>query len=53
MVCQSLQKITQIDGVVGAALFDWRSGMTLGTSGGGPVLNLDVAVASNYRFKTS
>lgn len=36
-----------MEGAVGAALVDWQSGMTLGTAGGGPSLNLDVAAAGN------
>ncbi len=46
-VNQSLQEIMKMDGAVGAALVDWQSGMTLGTAGGGPALNLDVAAAGN------
>lgn len=46
-VNQSLQEIMKMDGAVGAALVDWQSGMTLGTAGGGPHLNLDVAAAGN------
>ncbi len=44
---QSLQEIMRMDGAIGAALVDWRSGMTLGTARGGPALNLDVAAAGN------
>jgi hypothetical protein len=35
-----------IDGAVGAALVDWKSGMCLGTAGG-QGLNLEVAAAGN------
>ena len=46
-VNQSLQEAMTLDGAIGAALVDWQSGMTLGTAGGGPSLNLDVAAAGN------
>ncbi len=46
-VNQLLQEIMRMDGAIGAALVDWRSGMTLGTARGGPALNLDVAAAGN------
>ena len=46
-VNQSLQEAMTLDGAIGAALVDWQSGMTLGTAGGGPALNLDVAAAGN------
>ncbi|ATL28282.1 hypothetical protein [Streptomyces formicae] len=38
---------TSIDGVVGAALVDYTSGMALGTIGGGKELDLSVAAAGN------
>ena len=40
-----LDEALAIDGAVGGALVDWKSGMALGTAGGG--LNLDVAAAGN------
>ncbi len=46
-VNQSLQEAMNLDGAIGAALVDWQSGMTLGTAGGDPSLNLDVAAAGN------
>jgi len=36
-----------IDGTLGVALVDYNSGMTLGTDGGGPSLDLEVAAAGN------
>lgn len=43
----SLGKLDSIDGFVGACICDSESGMVLGTEGGGPMLNLEVAGASN------
>ncbi|MER5255233.1 MULTISPECIES: hypothetical protein [unclassified Streptomyces] len=38
---------TSIEGVIGAALVDYTSGMALGTIGGGKDLDLNVAAAGN------
>lgn len=43
----SLKQALTIPGAIGAALVDYDSGMTLGASGGGPDLDLDVAAAGN------
>lgn len=36
-----------IDGAIGVSLVDYKSGMALGSSGGGALLNLEVASAGN------
>ncbi len=46
-VSASLSTIMEIDGAIGVALVDHESGMSLGQSGGGDRLNLDVAGAGN------
>lgn len=44
----SLKEVTtSIEGVIGAALVDYTSGMALGTIGGGKELDLNVAAAGN------
>lgn len=45
-VQQSLQAAMQIEGAIGVALVDYKSGMCLGKEGGG-ALNMDVAAAGN------
>jgi hypothetical protein len=44
-VADSLKASMEIDGALGVALVDYNSGMTLGTDGGGPDLDLEVAAA--------
>lgn len=46
-VDESLKDAMSIKGAIGAALVDYTSGMTLGTAGGGSLINLDVAAAGN------
>ena len=46
-VKESLDRIMQIDGAVGACVVDSSSGMMLGAIGGGPNLNVEVAAAGN------
>ena len=43
----SLKEAMAIDGALGVALVDYESGMTLGVSGGGRELDLEVAAAGN------
>ncbi len=43
----ALKEAMSIAGAVGVALVDYKSGMSLGTSGGGEWLDLDVAAAGN------
>lgn len=42
---ECLEEIMGLDGVLGTALVDFKSGMTLGTNGGG--VNLELAAAGN------
>ncbi|WP_022835827.1 hypothetical protein [Salisaeta longa] len=44
---ESLNRIADIDGAIGAALVDYQSGMTLGTIGGGGSIDMELAGASN------
>lgn len=46
-VKQSLDEAMNIDGAIGVALVDYKSGMALGTAGGGNAFNLEVAAAGN------
>ncbi|RKE22807.1 hypothetical protein [Streptomyces sp. TLI_171] len=39
--------MSSIEGTIGVALVDYNSGMALGTIGGGPDLDLNVAAAGN------
>jgi hypothetical protein len=43
----SLKSAMSIDGVIGAALVDYETGMALGSAGGGGFLNLELAAAGN------
>jgi hypothetical protein len=44
---ESLSKMSEIDGFVGACIVDSNSGMMLGSEGGGGSVNLEVAAAGN------
>ena len=46
-VKDSLNKMHELDGFVGACIVDSNSGMMLGAEGGGGVINLEVAAAGN------
>ena len=46
-VKESLEEAMKIDGAIGVAVVDVKSGMCLGTAGGGKGLNLEVAAAGN------
>jgi hypothetical protein len=43
----ALREAMAVDGAVGVALVDYESGMTLGTQGGGALLDLETAGAGN------
>lgn len=44
---ESLARIMQLDGAVGACIVDSNSGMMLGSDGNGGPINLEVAAAGN------
>lgn len=44
---KTLEEAMKIDGAIAAALADWDSGLCLGTAGGGPRLNIEIAAAGN------
>ena len=44
---ESLGRILELDGAVGACVVDSNSGMMLGSAGGGGGINLEVAAAGN------
>ncbi len=44
---ECLEEAMQIEGAIGVALVDWKSGMCLGTAGGSGSLNLEIAAAGN------
>jgi len=44
---ESLTKLMEIDGIIGACIVDSNSGMMLGSAGGNSTLNLELAAAGN------
>ena len=46
-VDETLKEAMEIPGAIGVALVDFGSGMMLGSAGGGPALDLEVAAAGN------
>jgi hypothetical protein len=44
---ETLNKLMEIEGIIGACIVDSNSGMMLGSSGGGQSLNLELAAAGN------
>lgn len=46
-ISKTLEESMKIDGAIAAALADWDSGLCLGTAGGGPRLNIEIAAAGN------
>ena len=43
----ALKEAMSVEGAIGVALVDYESGMSLGTLGGGPALDLELAAAGN------
>ena len=46
-VGQSLETLLTVDGAIGAALVDWKSGLTLGIVGGHGRLDMELAASAN------
>lgn len=44
---ESMEKLSTLDGYIGACVVDANSGMMLSANGGGNVINLEVAAAGN------
>ncbi|PZR06983.1 MAG: hypothetical protein DI536_29385 [Archangium gephyra] len=44
---QSLEELMKIEGALGACVVDYKSGLALGSIGGGQALNIEVAAAGN------
>ena len=44
---ETLTKLMEIEGIIGACIVDSNSGMMLGSVGGGGTLNLELAAAGN------
>jgi hypothetical protein len=43
----SLDEIMTLDGAIAGAIVDWESGLTLGTIGGGPTFDVELAASGN------
>lgn len=43
----SMERLSTLDGYVGACVVDSNSGMMLGSNGGGNIVNLEIAAAGN------
>ncbi len=44
---QTLEEMMKIEGAIGACVVDFKSGLALGSVGGGQALNIEVAAAGN------
>jgi hypothetical protein len=43
----ALKEAMKIEGAIGVALVDWQTGLSLGTLGGGKIIDLNLAAAGN------
>lgn len=46
-ISASLNEVMTIEGAIATALVDWESGLTLGTAGGGPRFDVELAASGN------
>jgi hypothetical protein len=44
---EALSSLMELDGIIGACVVDSNSGMVLGSAGGSPTFNLEIAAAGN------
>ncbi len=44
---QTLEDLMKIEGAIGACVVDFKSGLALGSIGGGQLLNIEIAAAGN------
>ncbi|MFK7992443.1 MAG: hypothetical protein AB8I08_40855 [Sandaracinaceae bacterium] len=49
-IARCLASVMRVEGAIGAALVDWRAGVTLGTAGGGPGFDVEIAAAGHARM---